>query len=75
MLSRVIVRGRSLDLAAMMTYEQPVTFELLRSIFHCPMRITHERNTGTWYVDLDAGEPLYDWPDHIAVLAVVVRVE
>lgn len=68
MATRVIVRGRGLDLAAMMTYEQLVSFELLRSIFRCPMRIAHERNTDTWHVDLRAsGEPLYEWPDHIDI--------
>ena len=58
MATRVIVRGGGLDLAAMMTYEQPVSFELLRSIFACPMKIMHERNTDTWHVDLAGGEEL-----------------
>lgn len=51
MATRVIVRGRGLDLAAMMTSEQPVTFELLRSIFQGRMNITHERSTDTWHID------------------------
>lgn len=56
MATRVIVRGRGIDIAAMMTWEIPVTFELLRSTFQCPMKIMHERNTDTWHVDLVGGE-------------------
>lgn len=52
MATRVIVRGRGIDLAAMMTWESPVSFDLLRDVFRCPMRITHERTTDTWHVEL-----------------------
>lgn len=58
MVTQVIVRGRGLDLAAMMTWEDKVTFALLRSIFQGPVRITHELPTDTWHVDLDSGEEI-----------------
>jgi hypothetical protein len=58
MATRVIVRGRGIDIAAMMTWETPVSFELLRETFQGPMKIMHERNTDTWHVDLAGGEEL-----------------
>lgn len=56
MVTRVVVSGRGVKLAAMMIRAEKVTFELLRGIFACPMRITHERNSDTWHIDLDAAE-------------------
>lgn len=63
MATRVIVYGRGIHLAAMMTWETPVSFELLRDVFRCPLRITHERNTDTWHVEL-TGQPEHG-VDHV----------
>lgn len=58
MATRVIIRGRGLEIAGLDIYETPVSFELLRAVFACPMRVTHERNPDTWHVDLHAALPM-----------------